>query len=196
MGVFRQARPPVPGALDPTVARLKALSRRDALGDRAWAPEVLPLQLFQFGALAVAAVPFEPTTVAGRRIVRVLRETLEPLGVTHVVVSGYANAYGGYLTTREEYQVQDYEGASNYAGQWTLAATLTQLRQMARELVAAQTPTLAVTDGRLRPERFSDTELAGRAWEDARPLTAVGVEGVTPDPQLTDTAAVARHPSA
>lgn len=175
LGMFRQDRPPVPGALDPTVARLKALCRRDALGDRAWSPEVLPLQLFQFGDLAVVAVPFEPTTVAGRRIVRVMRETLAPLGVTHVVVSGYANAYGGYLTTREEYQVQDYEGASNYNGQWTLAATLTQLRHMARELVATETPTLGVTPEGLRPEPFSATDLAQRAWEGTA-LVAVGGE--------------------
>ena len=173
-GLFRQAPPPVPAGVDPTVAHLKDLARREALGDRAWTPRVMPLQLFQVGTFAIVAVPFEPTTVAARRIVRIVREALAPLGVTHVVVSGYANAYGGYLTTREEYQVQDYEGASTYTGQWTLAATLTELRRLARDLVANDSPTLGPGASDLRPEPFSAEELAARAW---RPEVAAAGRG-------------------
>jgi neutral ceramidase len=164
-GLFSQARPPVPGGVDPTVARLKVLGRRDALGDKPWTPQFMPVQLFVVGSFVIVALPFEPTTVSGRRIRRVTLEALAPLGVSHAVVSGYANAYGGYLTTREEYQVQDYEGASNYAGQWTLAATLTELRRLARDLVVADTPTLAIQPDAPRPPVFTDAELAIRAWE-------------------------------
>jgi neutral ceramidase len=164
-GLLSQARPPLPGGVDPTVARLKALGRLDALGDKPWTPQFMPVQIFVVGSFVIVALPFEPTTVAGRRVRRVVLEALAPLGVSHAVVSGYANAYGGYLTTREEYQVQDYEGASNYAGQWTLAATLTELRRLARDLVAADTPTLAIEPEAPRPPVFTDAELAARSWE-------------------------------
>jgi neutral ceramidase len=172
-GLFPQNRPPIPGAIDPIIGRLKALNRRNALGDQPWTPHIMPLQLFQVGTLAIAAVPFEPTTVAGRRIARVVGRALEPLGVSHVVVSGYANAYGGYLTTREEYQLQDYEGASNYMGQWTLAATLTQFRRLANDLVTAKAPTLGVRPDDPRPHVFTDAELAARAWEGDAKLSAI-----------------------
>ncbi|MCB9679837.1 MAG: neutral/alkaline non-lysosomal ceramidase N-terminal domain-containing protein, partial [Alphaproteobacteria bacterium] len=75
-------------------------------------------------SLVVCAVPSEPTTVAGRR----LRETMRaaaPEGVRHVVVSPYANAYAGYLTTAEEYQVQHYEAAYTVFGPHSVAALRT-----------------------------------------------------------------------
>jgi neutral ceramidase len=42
--------------------------------------------------------------------------TLGPVGVTHVVIVGLANAYAGYMTTREEYVRQD--GYPRKAGQF------------------------------------------------------------------------------
>jgi neutral ceramidase len=165
LGLLSQARPPLPGAVDPTVARLKALGRLDALGDKPWTPQIMPIQLFVVGSVAIIALPFEPTTVAGRRVRRVILTALAPLGVSHAVVSGYANAYGGYLTTREEYQAQEYEGASNYGGQWTLAATLTEVRRLALDLLAADTPTLALEPDGPCPPVFTDFELEARRWE-------------------------------
>jgi neutral ceramidase len=38
------------------------------------------------------------------------------------VICGYANAYSGYVTTPEEYDLQHYEGASTLYGPHTLAA--------------------------------------------------------------------------
>ncbi|NMO16035.1 neutral/alkaline ceramidase [Pyxidicoccus fallax] len=87
-----------------------------------WTPEVLPLQLVTVGPLAMVAVPFEVTTMAGRRLRRTVLERLAPLGVTEVVIAGLSNAYAGYVTTREEYARQAYEGASTHFGPWTLAA--------------------------------------------------------------------------
>ena len=105
--------------------------------------------------------------MAGRRIARLLRDELASVGVTHVVVSGYANAYCGYLTTREEYQVQGYEGASNYMGQWTLGVVLTQLREMATQLQDAPTPVSPLGSDALRPEPFTVEELALREFDPA-----------------------------
>ncbi|MFP2930637.1 neutral/alkaline ceramidase [Pyxidicoccus sp. 3LG] len=87
-----------------------------------WTPEVLPLQLVTVGNLALVAVPFELTTMAGRRLRQTVRERLAPAGVTEVVIAGLSNAYAGYVATREEYARQDYEGASTHFGPWTLAA--------------------------------------------------------------------------
>jgi neutral ceramidase len=87
-----------------------------------WTPDVLPLQLVTVGQLALVAVPFEVTTMAGRRLERTVLERLAPLGVTEAVIAGLSNAYAGYVATREEYALQAYEGASTHFGPWTLAA--------------------------------------------------------------------------
>jgi neutral ceramidase len=86
-----------------------------------WTPEVLPMQLIKVGPLYLAAVPAEFTIVAGYR----LRKTVAAeLGVPaeNVILSGYANAYSGYVTTPEEYDQQHYEGGGVHFGKWTLPA--------------------------------------------------------------------------
>ena len=99
-----------------------------------WTPEVLPLQVATIGQLAIAAVPVECTTMCGRRIRDTLRPLLEAKGVTTIVIAGMANAYAGYVTTREEYQAQHYEGASNHFGPWTLAAMRQTFKQLGEAL--------------------------------------------------------------
>jgi neutral ceramidase len=102
--------------------------------DPPWSPNVLPLQLVRIGNLAIVAVPFEMTTVAGRRLRATVQERLAGVGVDHVVIAGLSNAYAGYLATREEYQVQHYEGASTHFGPWTLAALQQKFSEVADAL--------------------------------------------------------------
>ncbi len=85
-------------------------------------PEVLPLQLIRIGTLALAAIPAEITTMAGRRLRSTIAESLAPQDDLQVILAAYANAYAGYITTREEYDAQHYEGASTHFGPNTLAA--------------------------------------------------------------------------
>lgn len=99
-----------------------------------WSPEVLPLQLVRVGPLAIVGVPFELTTMAGRRLKATVLEVLAPVGVTHVVIAGLANSYAGYVTTREEYALQHYEGASTHFGPWTLAALQQELAGLAEAM--------------------------------------------------------------
>jgi neutral ceramidase len=99
-----------------------------------WSPEVLPLQLVTVGNLALVAVPFELTTMAGRRLRETVRAQLAPAGVTEVVIAGLSNAYSGYVATREEYAKQEYEGASTHFGPWTLAALQQEFGVLARSL--------------------------------------------------------------
>jgi neutral ceramidase len=96
-----------------------------------WTPEVLPLQIVTVGDLALVAVPYESTTMAGRRLLDTVRRELEPAGVRHFVIASLANAYSGYVTTREEYTAQHYEGASTHFGPWTLAAYQQEFARLA-----------------------------------------------------------------
>jgi len=115
------------------------------MGDRnpPWSPNVLPVQIVRLGNLALVGVPFEMTTMAGRRLRQTVAERLAPAGVEEVVIAGLANAYSGYLATREEYARQDYEGASTHFGPWTLAA----LQQEAAEVADALRTGASVPSG-------------------------------------------------
>lgn len=84
-------------------------------------PHVLPLHLLRIGSVVLAGVPAEFTATAGRRLKDTLRTTMGA-GASHVAIAGYCNGYSGYVTTREEYAAQHYEGASTLYGEHTLAA--------------------------------------------------------------------------
>ena len=93
----------------------------------------LPIGVATVGQLALVFVPSEVTTMSGRR----MRETVaRALGdaVTDVVIAGYANDYAGYITTPEEYLVQQYEGGHTLFGRWTLPAFRQELERLATAL--------------------------------------------------------------
>lgn len=101
---------------------------------------VLPFQLFTIGNVAVLGLPWEITTMAGRRIRQTVLEVLEPQGIDQVIISGLSNDFVNYLTTREEYSIQQYEGASTQFGPWTLAAVQQESRRLALSLAAEEAP--------------------------------------------------------
>lgn len=96
-----------------------------------WSPEVLPVQVMSIGKLAIVAVPSECTTMSGRRLIRTVQTALEP---DHTIIAGLSNAYSGYVTTREEYAVQQYEGASTHFGPYTLNAYQQEFYRLAVSL--------------------------------------------------------------
>lgn len=110
-------------------------------------PAVLPLQLFRIGNLAIIGLPWEVTTMSARRLRKNLLAVLAPAGVDTVVIAGLANDYIHYLTTREEYASQQYEGASNVFGPWTLAA----VQQESRRLALAMRDGVAIDPGPAYP---------------------------------------------
>lgn len=124
----------VPGALDPTVKFIKYLYKTGVARRTPWMPSILPLQLFCIGNLAIVGIPAEITTIAGSRLRHTLAQALAPKGIDTVVLSPYANAYSGYITTFEEYQHQFYEGGHTLFGRWTLAAYQTVFEQLAHEI--------------------------------------------------------------
>jgi neutral ceramidase len=99
-----------------------------------WTPQILPVQLAKIGNLVIIAVPAEVTTMAGRRLVKTVTAQLGEAGIQYGVIAGLSNAYAGYITTREEYAVQEYEGASTQFGPWTLAAYQQEFDRLALAL--------------------------------------------------------------
>jgi len=138
-----------------------ALGGRE-LGDSPWVPQILPLQIFRIGGLSIVGLPIEPTTVSGRRLRAAAMSVLGGQGVRQVVINGYANAYASYMTTFEEYQIQNYEGASTLFGQWTLGAWCTQLRELARA-IAVEAPTQQAATQPLGERRRSLPQLVKRS---------------------------------
>ncbi|MEY9859477.1 neutral ceramidase [Catenulispora sp. GAS73] len=109
--------------------------------------EILPIQLLRIGPLYLLCLPFEVTIVAGLRLRRTVAESVgtDP---DHVLVMGYANAYGHYVTTPEEYDAQMYEGASTLFGRWELPA----LQQNAALLGTAMREGRQIAPGRPAPD--------------------------------------------
>lgn len=129
--------------------------------DIPWVDTIVPLQVFAVGNVAIVGSSFEQTTMQGRRVREVLGATLAPAGVTDVVVAAIANSYNHYLTTREEYAVQHYEGAFTHFGPWSGAAFLHQTDLLARALVEGRTLPAGPT-----PPDLSNAQVV-RTWIDA-----------------------------
>ena len=150
-----------------------------------WVPSVLPIQVIQVGALAIVGLPFEPTTMVGHRLRAQVRQQLAAKGVDTVVVAGLSNSYAGYLTTREEFEMQHYDGASNEFGPWALGAVQQTVAHLTQAMVsgAAVEPGLPPRDrtSALRLTRpgvaFDDKPLResfGKVLQDALPAYQAG----------------------
>jgi neutral ceramidase len=131
LGVFSSHTGFELGRFDAGIDYLRATYVAGTMGPRPWTPHILPIQILRIGSLAIAGVPAEPTTIAGRRIADVIRARLD--GVSHLLVNGCANAYTSYVTTYEEYALQLYEGASTHFGPHTCGAYQTAFDELASE---------------------------------------------------------------
>ncbi|GMF35965.1 unnamed protein product [Phytophthora lilii] len=100
-----------------------------------WTPSILPVQIVKIGHFAVAITSFEVTTMAGRRMRSTVKEALSVAGVTEVKLAAISNAYVQYMTTKDEYIIQDYEGASTHFGPNQLAAVQQELSRVAASIV-------------------------------------------------------------
>lgn len=153
----------VPAWADPAVGQFKRFHANGSLGEKPWIPQILPLQLVILGNLAIAGIPAEITTIAGKRLEDSLLEVLADRGVTEVVCSTYTNSYCGYITTYEEYQLQLYEAGHTVFGMHFLGAIQTKFKQLALELLKPQNERNVMEDG--RPTQFSEEELALRSFD-------------------------------
>jgi neutral ceramidase len=156
-----------PGWADPSVASIKYFFEKVGYKDKPWTPKILPLQIVILGNVALAAFPFEITTIAAKRLRKSLSETLRERGIRQVILVPYANGYSGYITTYEEYQAQMYEGGHTVFGEWTLAALQTKFDQLAKAMLIPKHDRLIKHDD--MPPDFTEEELNQfpfykRAW--------------------------------
>ena len=160
LGIRSLRKLPAGKNANPILRMIRKMDPHGAADPKPWTPQILPAQLLIIGSVAIAGIPHEMTTTSGRRIEEMLLKELQPLGVRDVVIAGYANAYAGYVTTPEEYAVQDYEGASTHFGKWTLPGWMTVFAELARQTTNPGAPADDPA-----PPRFSEQDLDGRLYE-------------------------------
>lgn len=103
----------------------------------AWQPKVVDIGMIRIGDFNILAVPGEFTTMSGRRLRERVDAVFEKAKVGGLsVVAGLSNTYSDYVTTREEYGAQRYEGASTIFGPNTLEAYIQNFETIA-EMAAA-----------------------------------------------------------
>lgn len=107
------------------------LSREMYQKAHSWYEENLTLQLTQLDNILIVALPFELTTMSGRRVIARLKDLG---GYSKVIINAYSNSYAGYITTPEEYSNQDYEGGHTVFGKASLPILIEQLELMCQKL--------------------------------------------------------------
>lgn len=105
----------------------------------------LPVQLVRIGDLYLIGMPGEVTVVSGLRLRQAVAEVVGA-DLDQVLVQGYANAYGHYVTTPEEYDAGEYEGASTLFGRNELPAFQQTVHGLAAHMVAGTTPPLGAKE--------------------------------------------------
>lgn len=123
-----------------------------------WIPSIIPFQIVRLGNILIAALPGEITTVAGRRVKELLEKEYEGCGVDRVIIHSYCNAYMGYITTPEEYDIQSYEGGHNVYGRSSLDVVLASYGELVKTLKGEPCEMERAT-----PLRFSPDELKLRS---------------------------------
>lgn len=146
-------------------------------------PQTLPIQIVTLGNLAIIALPWEVTTNSGRRIRTAVLDELEDSGIDHAVISGLSNGFAHYLTTREEYSVQNYEGASTVFGPWTQEAVNQEMVRLAGHVKAATAAVSPYEDNGYRSELSN--MLASTAADDGNPSEAFGTVTQQPNASYT-----------
>ncbi|TVR76059.1 MAG: hypothetical protein EA412_14470 [Chitinophagaceae bacterium] len=154
----------IPSWADPTIRILKKQFKKGSLSKNPWIPRVLPLQIFLLGPVAIVGIPAEITVVGGRRLRKTLLDQLQKFQVQKVILSSYANAYCGYITTFEEYEEQAYEGGHTVYGKYTLAAFQTKFKELSKVFETLLKNRQLNSES--EPAIFPDEEIAGRTFSE------------------------------
>lgn len=101
-----------------------------------------PIQIVRIGQLGIIALPVEVSVMSGRRIKAELHKVMPELD--HVMINSTSNGTAMYLTTREEYAVQHYEGGANFMGPYTLNAVRQMVSDLGRSFGTGALPGYAV----------------------------------------------------
>lgn len=125
----------LPDFADELIKNIKHFDRIGVLDQTPLSPQVLPIQALRIGVIVIVGIPFEITTIASKRLVQTILDKVKSHGIQEVILAPYANAYNGYITTTEEYQLQMYEGGHCVFGQWSLNALQEKCAKAVTELM-------------------------------------------------------------
>ncbi len=153
-------------------------------------PQILPIQVFKIGTVAISALPFEITTMAGRRLKETALEKLQIAGVNYSILAALSNAYASYMATAEEYEIQSYAAAGTWFGPNQLKACQQEVSRLAQAIVNDT----SVPDGPT-PEDLSNSQwnfTSGVAFDDKELFTDWGDPVEEPNSSYTvgDTIAI------
>lgn len=122
--------------------------------------QVIPLAVARVGQLILVVGPAEYTTMSGRRFRKAVGNELG-MDPRYVVVAGYSNDFGGYVTTWHEYQLQQYEGGHTLFGPWSEAAYRQEFVRLARALKLREPIETRVEPTDMRALPHTETRLDG-----------------------------------
>lgn len=122
---------------DTVVQEIIRQARLDALDTLPWVPPIVPIQLIELGEFVIIGMPGEITTTASNRLVQAIQNFYPN---KTVLMWSYANAYMGYVTTPEEYDVQCYEGGHTVYGRNTLPAFISGFLELSQEKFSVWEP--------------------------------------------------------
>ncbi len=158
---------PIPSSIHPMLALIRKFKNKPIIRDLPFVPQIMPIQIITVGSIAIISLPAEPTTMVGRRIKKAIAPILEAKGIHKIIIQGYSNAYSGYITTPEEYEVQNYEGAHTLFGKWTSSAYLSILKKLALDLLKPSDKRSETPSPRPKPLPLKDLVLRDfnfRVW--------------------------------
>lgn len=150
--------PKIPEA---SVEFMRQAAKAESINTTPWVPHIIPFQLVAIGNLMIAAVPGEITTTSAQRLKQLLMKELTNTEIDQVIISSYANAFMGYITTPEEYVTQSYEAGHTIYGRETLRGVL----QSYQELAEAHRSNKTLSSPIQSPFHFPADELKRRSIE-------------------------------
>jgi neutral ceramidase len=95
--------------------------------------QILPIGLVSVGDFVLIVSPNEVTTMSSRRMKDTVRKVLGDRA-RDIALSGLTNDFAGYVTTREEYSTQQYEGGHTLHGPFSLALFQQEYDRLAKDL--------------------------------------------------------------
>lgn len=158
-----------------------------------WSQERFPVQLVRIGSLHLICLPFEVTIVSGLRLRRRVAEILGS-DLEHVLCQGYANGFGHYVTTPEEYEFQNYEGGSTIFGRHELDALIGAAAGLA-EAMAAGRPVDSGPPPR-RQRSLIPSPMGTPLLERKRPVSVIDAPRVVRSGETATVRFAADHPNA
>lgn len=100
--------------------------------------QILPIGLVTIGDFGLIVSPNEVTTMSSRRMKETVRKVLGSK-VQEIALSGLTNDFAGYITTREEYSTQQYEGGHTLHGPFSLDLLRQEYDRLSRDLLESKT---------------------------------------------------------